>query len=107
MLKGRFHRDSSNRLTFAVAEIPADQYAATCRELAGLLRLFPASEQVSSYDCAFRDYTDGARTVGLEWDIWFGFTIVAKDAASESLLEELSQRFVVESPGDVGRAGAG
>jgi hypothetical protein len=107
MLKGRFCRDSSNRLTFEVSELPADQYAATCRELAGSLRLMPASEQVSSYDCAFRDYTDGARIVGLEWDIWSGFIIVAQNVASESLVEELSQRFAGESPGEVGRAGAG
>lgn len=39
----------------------------------------------------FRDYSDGERTVGLEWDIWSGFIVVAKDSESETLVRQIAE----------------
>ncbi len=42
-----------------------------------------------SYDLVFQDYGRGQQVVGLEWDVWMGFTVVAKDAESEPLVQEI------------------
>lgn len=89
-LNDTFHRDASNRLTFDVYKIESDRYPRLCKELETEFGLKPASELVVGFDEMFRDYTDGKHTVGLEWDIWSGFIVVAKDPESEQLVRQIA-----------------
>ena len=84
-----FSRDASDRLTFEVYSLNADRYAQTCKRIARKFRLQPATELVVGLDEMFRDYTDGTRIVGLEWDNWSGFVVVAKEPDSESLVRSI------------------
>jgi hypothetical protein len=85
----QFSRDASDRLTFEVYSLNADRYAQTCKRIARKFRLQPATELVVGLDEMFRDYTDGTRIVGLEWDNWSGFVVVAKEPDSESLVRSI------------------
>jgi hypothetical protein len=89
-LNGSFHRDASNRLTFDIYEIESERYPQLCSELATRFALKPASKLVVGLDEMFRDYTNGHLTIGLEWDIWSGFIIVAKDVESEQLVRQIA-----------------
>lgn len=85
-----FHRDASNRLTFEIYKVESDRYPQLCRELATAFDLQPASELIVGLDEMFRDFSDGIHTVGLEWDIWSGFIVVAKDPESEQLVRQIA-----------------
>jgi len=89
--KDTFHRDASNRLTFDIYKVESERYPRLCKELATTFDLKPASELVVGLDEMFRDYSDGERTVGLEWDIWSGFIVVAKDSESEPLVRQIAE----------------
>ena len=51
--------------------------------------LTPSSELIFGLDEVFRDYTDGERTVGLEWGNWSGFIVIAKTPEAEPLVNEI------------------
>ena len=51
--------------------------------------LMPSSELIVGLDEMFRDYTDRERTVGIEWDNWSGFIVVAKTPNAELLVNEI------------------
>jgi hypothetical protein len=89
-LKGSFHRDASNRLTFDICGIESERYPQVCNELATKFELKPVGERVVGLDEMFRDYTNGHLTIGLDWDIWSGFIIVAKDVESEHLVRQIA-----------------
>ena len=88
-LNGSFHRDASNRLTYDICAIESERYPELCNELAAIFELKPVSELVVGLDEMFRDYTNGHVTIGLEWDIWSGFIVVAKDVESEQLVRQI------------------
>jgi hypothetical protein len=85
-----FHRDASGRLTFEMFNAPAESYHAICNDLAVAFHLVPVGTLVTDFlSIVFQDYHAGSRVVGLEWDNWSGFTVVAKTAESESLVQEI------------------
>jgi hypothetical protein len=85
-----FHRDASNRLTYDIYKVESDRYPELCRELATEFDLKPASELAIGLDEIFQDYSDGEHTVGLDWDIWSGLIVVAKDPQSEQLVRQIA-----------------
>jgi hypothetical protein len=86
-----FHRDASGRLAFEIFKVPADSYQAVCRDLMASVRLEPIGNLVSdSLSVVFQDYSRGSQVVGLEWDNWSGFIVVAKTPESESLVQEIA-----------------
>ncbi len=88
--KGSFNRDASNRLNYDIYKIESDRYPQLCNELAAAFDLKPASELVVGLDEMLRDYSDGNHTIGFEWDVWSGFTVVAKDPKSEELVRHIA-----------------
>lgn len=84
------HRDASNRLTYDMAHVAVRDYAAVCKELVERCRLVPLEKEIEGPDEIFRDYSRDDATVGLEWDCWSGFTVVAKDARSDPLAREIA-----------------
>ena len=89
-LNGSFHQDASDRLTFDIYKIESARYLQLCSELATTFDLKPVSKLVVGLDEMFCDYMNGHLTIGLEWDIWLGFIIVAKDVESEQLVRQIA-----------------
>jgi hypothetical protein len=87
-----FHRDASGRLTFEMFDVPADSYRAICNDLVAALRLVPIGTLVTDFlSIVFQDYRCGSQVVGLEWDNWSGFMVVAKTPESEPLVEAIAE----------------
>ncbi len=86
---GSFTRDASGRLTFEMFDVDSSDYPKYATRVVDVFDLSPTSELVIGLDQMFRDYTDGKTTVGLDWDIWSGFMIVAKSPSAEPLVRKL------------------
>ena len=76
--------------------IDADSYAELCRKVVDQFKLIASSDLIAGFSEIFRDYTDGTATIGLEWDNWSGFIVVAKQADAESLVRKIAA-FLSES----------
>jgi len=86
-----FWRDSSNRLTFEMFQIPIESYPAVCTAVVAAFQLSPDTELVTNgCDIVFQDYRRGEQLIGFAWDNWTGFTVFAKTINSESLLREIA-----------------
>ena len=83
-------RDASGRLTFEMFRLPADEYPAASASVAKEFGLAQRTSLVIGLDVMFQDYQRGEQLVGLEWDIWSGFMVVAKNPASESLVRDIA-----------------
>ena len=83
-------RDSSGRLTFDLPGFTANDYPAVCRCLADGLGLTPKGELIIGLEQMFWDFARGDQTVGLDWDIWMDFMVVAQTDKSEPLVHEIA-----------------
>jgi hypothetical protein len=87
----QFWRDASGRLTFEMFRVSIADYPAVCAALVSAFGLVPTTALVTNgCDILFQDYRRGEEVVGLAWDNWTGYTVVAKVAASESLVREIA-----------------
>ncbi len=86
----KFHRDASGRLTFELSQVPSDRYQEMCREIADHFGLAAIGEPVSGLDEIFQDYSADHGIIGIEWDTWSGFLVVAKVPAAEELLRGIA-----------------
>jgi hypothetical protein len=86
----QFWRIAAGRLAFSLGRAPADSYRPMCEAVAATFGLSPVPGLVSNgYDIVFQDYRRDVQVVGLEWDNWMGFTVVAKTTESEPLVREI------------------
>lgn len=91
MADNQFWRNAIGRLAFSIGRAPADSYRPMCEVVAATLDLVPQAGLVSNgYDIVFQDYRRGEQVVGLEWDNWMGYTVVAKTLESEPLVQEIA-----------------
>lgn len=51
--------------------------------------LQPSGERAALLDEVFQEYRSRAGAVSFEWDNWTEFTVVARDAGSESLVQAI------------------
>ena len=86
---GKFYRDSSSRLCFEIHDADSLQYPELAATVASQFNLTPVGELIMGLDEMFRDYTDGSLRIGLDWDHWSGFIVVAKTPESEPLVESI------------------
>ncbi|MBI3821314.1 MAG: hypothetical protein HY289_01395 [Planctomycetes bacterium] len=94
MAWNQFWRIASGRLAFSLGRAPADSYQSMCQAVAAEFGLSPQPGLVSNgYDIVFQDYSIGELVVGLEWDNWMGFTVVAQTTESEPLVQEIGAWF--------------
>jgi len=92
MSANTFHVDASGRLTFEMFNVPGASYAEICRELCDALKLTPVGDVVTDFGSTiFQDYRQDSKVVGLEWDNWSGFIVVAKTPDSEQLVREIAE----------------
>jgi hypothetical protein len=85
-----FWRDSSERLTFDIPGVAATDYSALCRSIAESLGLTATSDILIGPEQMFWDFHRGDQVVGLDWDSWMGFMVVAKLGASDPLLRDIA-----------------
>jgi hypothetical protein len=91
MSNNQFWRDASGRLTFEMFRIPLDRYPAVCAAVVDTFQLARHTPVVTNgCDIIFQDYRHGEQVVGLAWDNWTGFTVVARTPASESLVQDIA-----------------
>ncbi|KZZ63170.1 hypothetical protein A3762_12655 [Oleiphilus sp. HI0125] len=84
------HRDNSNRLTFDFDNIEGEMYRKITDEVISNFSLEVATEKVAGFDEVFQDFKKGNDVIGLEWDNWSGYSVVAKITSAESLAKEIA-----------------
>jgi hypothetical protein len=85
----RFWRDASGRLTVDQTGIESSQYPAVCLALADAFGLTPDGDFVVGLEQIFWDFRRGEQKVGMDWDIWMEFMVVAKTPSAEPLVCEI------------------
>jgi hypothetical protein len=96
MADNSYSRDASGRLCFEMFRIPGDMYLALRDELVREFQLVPLGDLIEGFSEVFQDFGRGDEIVGLEWDTWSGFIVVAKTPESESLVHRIRD-YLVES----------
>ena len=91
MSAAKFWRDASERLTYDLANVAAADYPAICQAVVTGFALTPESELVVGLEQMFWDHRRGEQVIGLEWDIWMGFMVVAKTTDAESLVQDVAE----------------
>lgn len=86
----RFWHDASGRLTFSTSSMEAVDYPAACRAVADEFALTPEGALVIGLEQMFSDFRRAEQVVGLDWDIWMGFMVVAKTQESEPLVRAIA-----------------
>ncbi len=91
MPDNQFWRRASGRLTFEMSRVSADSYRAVRDAAVSAFRLVPDTDPVSNgLDTVFQDFRRGDQVVGLEWDNWTCFTVVAKTPGSEQMIRDIA-----------------
>jgi hypothetical protein len=89
MPDNNYGRDASQRLYFAMFRVPANDYQKVCEVLRRHFTLVPHASPIVGVSEVFQDYGRENQIVGLEWDNWMGFTVVAKNPEAEPLVREI------------------
>ena len=87
---GSFHRDASGRLCFEIHDIDSLDYPYYAKRTAKEFGLNPVGELMIGPDAMFQDYTDDISVIGIEWDVWSGLIVVAKNQQSEGLVARVA-----------------
>lgn len=83
-------RDFSGRLTFDFQKIEIVHYVTLTKEIRESFKLHNASTLIYGFDEIFQDFKLENQIVGLEWDTWSGYTVVAKNKEAEPLAREIA-----------------
>ena len=90
MAEQHYWRNASNQLTFGMFNAAADDYRDICVTVARKFGLVEHTAPISDgLAIVFQDYRLGDKIMGMEWDNWTGFTVVAKTPISEHLDQEI------------------
>jgi hypothetical protein len=98
--KVEIRRDANDRLVASLPEVPATEYGQLAAAVAGRFRLAALGDSVVGLDEVFRDYGRGSKRIGIEWDNWSGFIVVAKTPESEPLVEGIA-RYLGRDPSEI------
>lgn len=83
------YRDASRRMTIDFYEIDAEKYPSITKAIVKQFQLEPAGELIIGLDELFQGFQREGQIVGLEWDHWSGFIVVAKTESAEDLVREI------------------
>lgn len=84
------HRDASDRLAFDFSHLDSGQYTKITNAVVGHFDLKPVGTILVGLDEIFQDYSSENLVVGLEWDSWSGYTVVAKNIESELIAKDIA-----------------
>src|SRR6478736_3158589 len=85
-----FIRDASGRLTFHASGMSAENYPSLCREIVSAFGLIADCGPLVGPEQIFWDCRRSEQMIGLDWDIWMGFMIVAKTVDAEPLVRAIA-----------------
>ncbi len=85
------HSNASNQLTFDFDKINLSSYKKITYSIVNHFDLKPSGKLIVGLDEMFQEFTSGNSSIGLEWDNWSGYTIVAKNQEAEALLREIAK----------------
>jgi len=94
---GLLLRDYSGRLTFELFDIPGESYDLKKTELAKTFGLKRWGFTIHGFDESFQSFRKGKHKISIEWDIWSGLTIIAKNATAEMLITEVVSHFEIQA----------
>lgn len=98
-MSNRPWRDASGRLTFDWFGVDSGEYPATCHAIAETFGLTLAGELIIGPESMFWRFQRGEQLIGLDWDIWMGFMIVACSESTEALVRDIAAWFdLVDRP---------
>ncbi len=83
-------RDFSNRLTFDFDNIDAVMYKIITQSIVKEFKLKPKNKLLIGLDEIFQDFKVEKAVIGLEWDVWSGYTVVAKNKEAEDLARNMA-----------------
>jgi hypothetical protein len=87
-------------LCFDIANVPLDQYKAVRKAIACQFHLIRTNQTVGLDETIATYAKQGSfDQVGIEWDIWSGFTVVAHKPNSEVLVESIATFLIHVLPG--------
>ncbi|MFC6633707.1 hypothetical protein [Microbulbifer taiwanensis] len=84
-------RDFSGRLCYEINDFPLEKYNETKSSLVKKFGLFPFGITIYGLDEVFQCYIRGLKRVGIEWDVWSGFIVVAKSKRAENLVINMAR----------------
>lgn len=84
------HRDASQRLTIEFFQIEADSYQKITQIVVNQFQLVPVGELVVGPEERFQEFQHQRKVVGLEWDFWSGYIVVAKTKSAEKLVRKIA-----------------
>ncbi len=84
------HRDASQRLTIAFFQIEADSYQRITQIVVNQFQLVPVGELVVGPEERFQDFQHLRKVIGLKWDFWSGYSVVAKTKSAEKLVRKIA-----------------
>jgi hypothetical protein len=87
-------RDFSNRLTLEIADIDYSSYKILTKKLMEKFRLVAQGDFIDGVTESFQTFTKDKYSISIEYDIWSGFTVVAKDKESENLVDRIYEWFM-------------
>jgi len=85
------YRDASNRLTVGVEDLPAWKYRWFKWKIRKAFKLKTKSKTVATFDEKFQELSCKAGEVGIDWDVWSGFTVTSLNNESDSLVKKIQE----------------
>lgn len=85
----REYRDSGNRLTVALENMPSLAYRFVRWKLCRHFRLKKSSEYVKNLEEKFQVFCNSEGKVSIDWDVWSGFSVTALNNESEGLVRKI------------------
>ncbi|MBN2712783.1 MAG: hypothetical protein JXR97_10195 [Planctomycetes bacterium] len=87
----KYQLDASGRRVVEVHDLSASRYQEFRDAIVRQFDLQVAGELVQGMDEAFQDFSHNEAILGIEWDIWSGFIVVARNDQAEELLESIGR----------------
>ena len=85
------YRDASERLTFDFSKIQIQDYLKVTKKIVKEFNLEPIGELIQGFDEIFQNYKLNNHLIGLEWDNWSGYSVVARSVESENLAKNIAK----------------
>lgn len=91
MPRDPFWRDASERLTFNVDDLPASDFPSLCSRIVEMFDLVVDAMPIIGLDLLSIEAHHGDAIVGLDWDNWMGFMVVAKNREAEDVVRKIGE----------------
>ena len=89
--KGTLLRNASGQLTYEINDYWHEQYKPAKKKISKHFGLLPLGITINGSGEAFQTFFRGRKRIGIEWDVWSGLIIVAKNEKSEDLVHRISE----------------